>query len=135
MGGTTESALPYAVAQNNDGFTAFLFVGGEQAPENRFDAQYREEICRDARGSHAFWASLLPKRKVCPMKDVMSSNVWLRVFQSAKLRRETRPSWILWAASADQSMARRAGSLLGKRAEQDGVDHAEDGGVCADAEG
>ena len=34
-----------------------------------------------------------------------------------------------------QSSTRRPGSAIGQRAEHDGIDHAEDGGIGADAEG
>lgn len=137
VGAAGEAALPEAEADDGDViFTELRFFLGEETAEMGRDAEHGKEIVRDLEAQDALGSVLLKQvvRMEAVVGDVREDGVLLRDFLDVGERnaRLDIAGALLNArlAEADEFF----GARIGERADQYGVDEAEDGGVDADAE-
>ena len=132
---TAEPPLPEAVTEHHDFFRAGLVLAGkEQAPACRLDAERPEEVRRGRRAIDTLRLTAPGQRETagCERNELSRKLVFLLLRQSRKSGSEVevRPNS---PGTSPQTIINRFRLGVREWAEQQRVDHAENGGVRPDS--
>src|SRR5262245_25135011 len=127
--------MPQAITDDDNPVIArpILFIK-EAATEKRFDAQNREEACRDSMTEDVQrLAGASQNERPSPMNRHFGEDSIL-LFQVNEVWRRKRKAQRSPLRLRRPQLHNLIGAIVRQRSDQHGIDHAEDGGVGSDAE-